>query len=176
MRRIIVLLAAVPVLVWAQAEEQSDHWDQMRFFEGSWTGDIAGKAGLGKGEREYRFVMGETYLHCMNKAVFETQEKNPEGEVHEDQGFFSYDSGRKKLVYRQFNIEGFVNQYVLDSVTADGKTMVFTTEIIENVPQGFRARLTFTKAGDDEFVEGFELAPPGREFGACIENRWHRKK
>jgi hypothetical protein len=176
MRKMFALLVFFPSLVWGQTQEAPDQWSQLRFLEGSWTGDVSGKAGIGKGEREYKFVMDETYMQCVNKAVFEPQEKNPEGEVHEDLGFFSYDQVRDILVYRQFHGEGFVNQYVLDSVSSDGKTIMFTTEVIENAPDGFRARLTVTKLGDDEFVEGFQLAPPGKDFGTCIENRWQREK
>lgn len=33
----------------------------------------------------------------------------------------SYDLAAKKLVLRQFNIERYVNLYVLDSVSADGR-------------------------------------------------------
>ena len=35
---------------------------------------------------------------------------------------------------RQFHIEGFVNQYKLESISADGKTIVFISEAIENIP------------------------------------------
>ena len=77
----------------------------------------------------------------------------------------SYDRAAKKLVLRMFTVEGFVNHYVLDSVSADGSTVVFTTVAIENIPAGFRARETYTKVGDDEFNELFEIAEPGKEFG-----------
>jgi hypothetical protein len=44
-------------------------------------------------------------------------------------------------VFRQFHVEGFVNQYALDtSSTAD--RLVFLSEAIENIPAGFRARET----------------------------------
>jgi hypothetical protein len=48
----------------------------------------------------------------------------------------SFDKGRKNFVFRQFHIEGFVNQYVMTSSSADGKTIVFTSESIENIPAG----------------------------------------
>ena len=71
-------------------------------------------------------------------GVYPQQEKNPKGEVHEDLGLFSYDGKRKKFVLRQFHVEGFVNEYVEQEITADGKTLRFVTERIENIPDGWR--------------------------------------
>ena len=75
---------------------------------------------------------------------------------------------------RQFHGEGFVNHYVLDSVSLDGKFMTFETESIENIPRGWRARETYRIADNDEFVETFELAEPGKEF--VIYSETHLKR
>ena len=75
----------------------------------------------------------------------------------------SYDAARKRFVFRQFHIEGFVNTYVQEPTT-DAKTIVFVTEAIENIPPGYRARETYTILSNDEFRERFEIAEPGREF------------
>lgn len=70
-----------------------------------------------------------------NKSTYAPQEKNPKGEVHDDWGLFSQDSARKKLILRQFHIEGFVNQYVLPS---ENRTqLVFTTESMRTFPPAF---------------------------------------
>jgi hypothetical protein len=71
-------------------------------------------------------------------------------EEHESQN-----QSRKQFVLRQFHVEGFVNQYVMTASSADGKTIVFTTESIENIPVGWRARETYKRSGADEFVEVF---------------------
>jgi hypothetical protein len=68
----------------------------------------------------------------------------------------SFDKGRKNFVLRQFHVEGFVNQYVMTGATADGKTIVFASESIENIPAGYRARETYKIIGPDEFTEVFE--------------------
>jgi hypothetical protein len=99
-----------------------------------------------------------------NKSTYEPQEKNPKGEVHEDIGYISYDRMRKKFVLRQFHVEGFVNQFALDSISSDGKTIVFLSEAIENIPAGWRAKETYHIASENEFTETFELAPLGKEF------------
>lgn len=41
---------------------------------------------------------------------------------------------------------------------------MFTSESVENVPSGFRARETLRLMGPDRLEETFELAPPGKDF------------
>lgn len=76
---------------------------------------------------------------------------------------------------RQFHIEGFVNQYKLESISADGKTIVFISEAIENIPQGYRARETYTIINQDEFTEVFEIADPGKDFAVYPKAHLKRK-
>ena len=65
---------------------------------------------------------------------------------------------------RQFHIEGFVNQYKIESISPDGKSIIFISESIENIPAGFRARETYQMINENEFTETFELAEPGKDF------------
>ena len=120
--------------------------------------------------------MNETFIRVRNKSVYPPQEKNPKGETHEDFGLFSYDGNRKKHVLRQFHVEGFVNQYVEDTIAPDGKKMVFVTEAIENIPAGWRARETHQVLNDNEFTERFELAAPREEFKLYSETAFKRAK
>jgi hypothetical protein len=172
----LFLILMIPAMLLAQENTDPDPWAMLRAFEGAWTGQVAGKAGTGVGEREYRFVLQDTYLYCTNKATFAPQEKNPEGEVHEDWGIFSYDKGRKTFVLRQFHVEGYVNRYALDTLESNDSTLVFITEAIENIPDGWRAKITLTMKNHNQFTEAFQLAPPGKDFGTCIENSWKRRK
>ncbi len=89
---------------------------------------------------------------------------------------FSYDRSRKQYVFRQFHTEGFVNQYRLESITQNGKVMVFLSESIENIPLGWRARETYRILSENEFVETFELAAPRKEFALYSENHFRREK
>ena len=98
------------------------------------------------------------------------------GETHEDLAMVSYDGARKTFVFRQFHVEGFVNQYVLESAAPDGRTFVFVTESIENIPPGWRAKETYQLISADEFIETFELAAPGKDFEAYSTNRFTRSK
>jgi hypothetical protein len=175
MRRLLfIIIVLLPGILFAQANEQPDIWKPLKFFVGFWEGTGEGTSGTSKVEANFKFVLNENFLEARYKAVFEPQEKNPKGEVHEDFGYFSYDTSRKKFVYRQFNIEGFVNQFVLDSISPDGKTIIFITENVENGPPNLRARTTYKILNNDEFEEIFELAFPGKDFEVCVKNHFNR--
>lgn len=115
--------------------------------------------------------MDDNFLFQKNTSTFEPQEKNPKGEVHQDWAFYSDDKLRGKYILREFHSEGFVNQYVLDSLSVDNKTMIFVSEAIENVPEGWRARETLRIQNEDEFLETFELAAPGKDFSLILKNK-----
>jgi hypothetical protein len=176
LRKVIALFVFLPALIFAQTERKEDVWAPFKFFVGRWEGVGSGEPGDSKVAREYRFVLGGKFLKAESKSTYEPQEKNAKGEVHEDLGLFSYDSGRKKFVLRQFHKEGFVNQYLLDGIAPDGRTITFVTENIENIPAGWRARERYRILSDSEFVETFSLAAPGKEFETYTENRLKRKK
>ncbi|MCQ3936779.1 MAG: hypothetical protein DPW18_06990 [Chloroflexi bacterium] len=144
------------------------------FFIGVWRGIGEGVPGRSQVERTYEFVLDNRFVFARNKSVYAPQEKNPGGEIHEDWSLVSYDGARTTCIMRQFHVEGFVNQYVLDERSADGRTIRFVTESIENIPPGWRARETYQIVNADEFIEIFELAEPGKEFEKYSENRFHR--
>ena len=176
MAAFLLIVLLTPSILFAQEEKKKDVWEPLKFFLGSWEGQGEGRPGVSKAQREYKFVLQGKFLEAQNKSIYEPQEDNPKGEVHEDWGLFSYDQGRGKFVFRQFHVEGFVNQYVLDSLSADGKTLVFVTESIENIPSGWRARETYKILNDDEFIETFELAAPEQDFELYITNHFKRKR
>lgn len=157
-------------------KKQSDPLTPLRLFIGKWEGDAKGKPGVGKMEREYAFVLNGRFIQISNKAVYAPQEKNPKGEVHEDLGFFGYDKAQKKFSLRQFHVEGFVVQYALESMSEDGRTFVFVSTAIENIGAGWTARETYKFLSDDEFVETFALAGPGKGFETYSETHFRRKQ
>lgn len=130
---------------------------------GKWTGTSEGQPGTGTVERHYERALGSRFIRVRNRSTYPPQEKNPKGEQHEDEGVFSFDRARQRIVLRQFHVEGFVNTYAQDLDAAAG-TIVFTTEGIENIPAGYRARETYLLRGPDEVEEVFELAEPGQAF------------
>ena len=156
--------------------DQPDPFKPLRLFIGKWQGDSKGQPGIGKMEREYSFVLKDRFIQISNKAVYAPQEKNPKGEVHEDLGFFGYDKALKKLSFRQFHVEGFVVQYSLESLSEDGRTLVFKSTAIENISPGWVARETYRFLNNDEFIETFALAGPGKDFETYSETRFRRKR
>ena len=142
---------------------------------GRWTGTSEGQPGKGQVERQYERVLGSKFIQVRNRSTYPPQEKNPKGETHEDIGFFSFDKARKRVVFRQFHVEGFVNQYVLDP-TSTVDRVVFISESIENIPAGFRGRETCVFSGNDQLEEIFEIAEPGKDFEVYSQSRLTRVK
>jgi hypothetical protein len=119
-----------------------------------------GQPGKGTVTLEVGFVMNGRFLKLAGSADYKNDRG---GEHHEDFGFVSFDRGRSKFVFRQFHIEGFVNQYTLTSdPRTDGK-IELTSESCENTPPGWRARETYTITGDT-LAHTFELAAPEKPF------------
>jgi hypothetical protein len=149
-------------------------WAPFNFFIGAWKGSGQGRPGHLHVERKYEFVLNGKFLFVQNKSIYEPQEKNPKGEIHEDWGLISYDRTRETFVFRQFHIEGFVNQYLLENIAEDGQTIGFVTEAIENIAPGWKAKESYRILGPDEFVEIFELAAPDKNFEIYSEGQFQR--
>jgi hypothetical protein len=176
MKKIAALLIICPLLSQAQTTKQDSLWLPFKSFVGTWTGVSEGQPGKGKYERSYEVVLNKKFIEVRNKSTYPPSTDNSKGEVHEDRGFISYDKSRKTFVLRQFHIEGFVNQYKIESISADRKTIVFITEAIENIPSGFRAKETYQIISDEEFIETFELAEPGKDFEVYSKVRLKKAK
>ncbi len=168
----VLLFLVSPVS--AQAPSQEIWKMPLEYFAGTWRGVESGKAGEGKGARSYRWIMNGRYLLLQNVSRFEPQEKNPQGETHEDWAFFSFDNGRKKTVLREFNSEGYVNRYLLSDSLSSANEMVFLTEQIENGLPGMQAKLLLRIDNKDQFTEEFFLAMPGKKMEPFLKNIWTR--
>ncbi len=174
-RKLLFILILIPVLALAQEEKKEDIWAPFRYFVGKWEGTGKGQSGVSKLQAEAKFVLNNRYLELSGKLVFEPKDKSKKGEVYEDMSFLSYDQIRKKYVLRQFSAPGFVTQYVLDSLPTDGKTFVFVSEGMENIPPGWKARSTFKILNQKEFHQTFELAAPGKDYESVSESNVRRK-
>lgn len=159
----------------AQPAPVSDPFATVAFLVGRWEGTSEGQPGTGTLRREYESALGGRFIRIRNRSEYPAQAKNPKGEIHEDEGYLSFDRARKRLVLRQFHVEGFVNQYVQDEEAAPGRVR-FTTEAIENIPAGWRARETYVLLGPDAFEEIFELAEADKPFEVYSRARLRRVK
>ena len=168
--RVLLLL---PLLL-LEASAQSETWAPLRVFEGKWEGVAKGEPGKGTSTREYRFDLNSRFLVARNTSTYEPKKASEKGEVHEDLSLFSYDKAAKKFVLRQFHAEGFVNEYLLESMSADGSSMEFVTTRIENIPPGWKAKEVYRVVSKDEITESFYLAAPGKEFSLYSETHLKR--
>ena len=170
---VLLMLCLIPVVAAAQQPAAEPTLSVLDRFVGRWQGTSEGQPGNGTVEREYTRILNGRFVHARNRSVYPPQKQNPKGEQHEDVGIFSVDRARKRIVLRQFHVEGFVNQYVQEPPGGDGK-LVFVTESIENIPAGWRARETYTFVGSDELEEVFELAQAGKPFEVYSRTRLRR--
>ena len=170
---LVLLWATVAAIPLGAQTPAPDPFARVSVLVGRWQGTVEGQPGKGTVRREYSRVLNGRFLRVVNRSEYPAQEKNPKGEIHEDEGYLSFDRSRKALVLRQFHIEGFVNQYVEDT-TSPPTRVVFATEAIENIPAGWRARETYVLHGPDEFEEIFELAEAGKPFEVYSRSRFTR--
>lgn len=159
----------------AQPVPASDPFASVAFLIGRWEGTPEGQPGTGTLRRDYERALGGRFIRIRNRSEYPAQAKNPKGESHEDEGYLSFDRARKRLVLRQSHVEGFVNQYMQAEGAAPGR-VVFTTEAIENIPAGWRARETYVLQGPDAFEEIFELAEADKPFEVYSRARLRRVK
>ena len=152
----------------------TDTWAPLRFLVGTWEGTSSGQPGNGIVRREYRLVLRDRFIEGRSTSSYPPQEKNPKGEVHEDIAYISYDRSSTAFKMRQFHVEGFVTVYAATPNSA--REIVFSSESLENIPRGWRARETWRITGDDDFIELFELAEPGKDFTVYSETRLTRRR
>jgi hypothetical protein len=120
--------------------------------------------------------MDGNYIEIINESHFKPTEKKPEGEYHIDKGFISYDKSRKVIVFRQFNNEGYINQYVLNDSLSNATNLVFITESIENFMPGGKARWTIKKIKDNLLGIIFDVSFPGKEYACFGTNTLYKKE
>lgn len=172
----VCILIFIPSVLDAQMTKRDSLWLILKPFVGEWKGEGGGQPGKGKYERSYQFILNKRFIEIKNKSAYEPTSQHPDGEVHEDIGYFSYDNGRKIFMLRQFHVESFVIQYRIDSISPDKKTIVFISESIENIPAGYRAKETYRLVSNDEIEETFEIAEPNKDFAVYSKVRLVRQK
>lgn len=155
---------------------QSDPFARIGFVIGYWEGTGEG-FGNNNSTIESRFipVMDGKYVEAMNESWFDPAGENPQGEHHIDKGFFSYDKQRAAIVYRQFNNEGYMNQYTLNETLSSDSLLVFDTEFIENFLPGGKARITFRKISGEEMETIFDVSFPDSGY-TCFGTNHLKKK
>jgi len=175
MKILPLLLCLSTTISFSQNVKRDSIWAPVTYFVRQWAGEGGGAPGIGKYERSYVSILNGNFIEIRNKSTYPPTEKNPKGEVHEDIGYIFYDKGRKAFLLRQLHVEGFANDYALESISPDKKNLVFISEAIINIPKGWRARETYRILGPNEFEETFDLAPPDKPFEVYSKVKFTRK-
>lgn len=175
MKRVLALLLIGVSAGFAAEPVAVDRWQPVRFMLGSWQGEAQGEPGRGTVERSYELVLGERFIEEHNTSRYEAVPgKSPE--IHHHRSFVSYDKARKTLMLRQFHEEGFVLLYALNPALSSATRLVFESVVFENFSNDWKARETYEVISNDEFVETFELAEPGKDFQLYSRNHFRRKQ
>ncbi len=176
------MIRMLTLLVWCLATAATNAGTQpnplaaLRVFEGRWEGPSEGKPGRGTTSREYRFVLDGHFLYQQDSSSYQPAAAGGAPVRHVDVGYFSFDRGAGRIVWRQFHSEGLVNEYALDSLSADGRELRFVTTRIENLPPGWRAVKVYRVLSSDRIDESFLLGPPGKDLELYTESRLRRVK
>ncbi|GAB2768948.1 hypothetical protein [Salinimicrobium soli] len=171
-----ILILIIFILNCGLSFGQSTQFDKINFIIGQWSGTGSGFGNDSSTiESSFELVMDGKYIEVQNDSRFEPTEKNPEGEHHIDKGFISYDKRRQLIVYRQFNNEGYINQYVLNDSLSNGTKLVFESEIIENFVPGGKARWTIEKKSDTQIETTFDVSFPNKDYTCLGVNKLTKK-
>ena len=149
-------------------------FENFEFLVGNWQGVETGVAGNGIGFRTYTYELNKNYIIERNQSTFPKTEKKPKGEVHRDIGIFSFNANKNEIIYRSFNVEGFTNIFVLDSVNSTEQKFIFVTREIENNPGNWKSKVRIEKISDTEFKEYFNIATDGVNYKDFIANHWYK--
>ena len=175
MKKSLLLICLLMVLT-DTSFSQSNNFERFDFLIGRWEGTGSGFGNeKSKIQSEFQLIMNGKYIKITNNAEFEPTESKPEGDNHIDWGIVSFDEKRNKVIFRQFNIEGYVNQYVLNDSLSNESRLIFDTEVIENFIEGGSARWIIIKINEDEIKTVFDVAFPGKEFVCYGTNKLKKK-
>ena len=174
-RPFVVVLLFIAYSTNAHSEgTKPDPWQPVRFLIGNWQGTASGQAGTGTVTRSYDFILSDRFIQERNMSTYPPQAKKTKGEVHHHLGILSFDRKRKTVMLRQFHEESFVNLYALNPAASKPPILVFESESFENFDNSWKAKETYEIISDDEFIETFELAPPGKPFEVYSRNHFKR--
>jgi hypothetical protein len=174
MPRAIRIALSLCFLASIATAQTTDGLAEMRWLIGDWAGQGEGDPGTSTSERHTEAILDNHYLRVNGRSVYPIQERNPKGEVHAELDMWSYDRKRKAIVLRQFDTLGFVTTYVLDRAASTTDRWVLNAEHLENVPQGWRARYTYTRKSLTEYEEMLELDMDGKGFKPYVTNRFRK--
>ena len=82
---LVLLCLVLPAIGAGQQSTGTDSFDRVRFLIGRWLGTSEGQPGKGTLRREYTLALNGRFIRVHNRSEDPVQEKNPKGEVHEEE-------------------------------------------------------------------------------------------
>ncbi len=174
--KVKLLIFTVALFIGTNIFSQEKPLDRFNLLVGEWQGTGEG-FGASKSEvySTFKWVLNQQFLEVKNHSEFESTDQNSKGEIHDDWGIISFDKARKVFVFRQFHVEGFVNQYVLNESLSTQNTFVFESEVIENFVPGGKARWTIVLKDNSEIETIFDIAMPDKDLVCYGKNKLKKK-
>ena len=168
MKKLLIFLVIISTV---NTFSQENSLKDLQFIIGNWSGSGQGFSNSALTiKASYHFVMDNKYIEVKHESFFKPTEKNEKGEHHVDIGFISFDTSINNFIYRQFNNEGYMNQYVLKEELTTNMKLIFETEIIENFMAGGKARFTINKIAENEIETIFDVSFPNKEYSCFGTN------
>lgn len=175
MKRMILTTLTV-LLALILSHGQTNRFERLSFILGEWSGTGSGFGNKTSViESSFQLVMEGKYIEVINDSRVEPTETKPDSKHHIDKGFISFDKNRNSIIFRQFNVEGYINQYLLVDSLSNESLLVFETEMIENFEPERKARWTIKKLSESQIETTFDVLFPDNE-NTCIGTNILQKK
>jgi hypothetical protein len=163
MRAVLVLALAVSVASMASAAtvDPTAVWRPMYPFLGTWKGTRAGANGPVTVTRGYASSATNHHLEITETGGGRTQAA---------WGIVSFDPERQALVLRHLDADGSSSDLAFDPASTADRLVFASPE-----SSATRTRVTYERAGWNNFVERVEVAAGGGPFTVVAETRFVRK-
>jgi hypothetical protein len=159
MRAALILAAALAFASGANAAavDPTEAWRPIHAFIGTWRGVRAD----GKVTRTYASAPTNHHIEITEKA------NGPQAVW----GVVSFDPQKQGLVLRHFGADGTASDVALDPAASTADQLVFASPESETT----RTRITYERAGWNNFVERIELSTGGGAYTLVSETKFVRK-
>lgn len=176
-----VALSSPRGLTGAQPPPAQNPLESLEFLIGEWQGGSVESQGSSvaalespRAHREFLRILGDRYIQIESHDMHTPEQRDRNPAPHDWIGIVSFDVARQKLVLRQFVTDGSVILYMAEPY-AKGRRLVFSSEVVENLSPGAKARVTYDVIAPDELEEVVERADPDADFRIQSNSRVKRR-
>jgi hypothetical protein len=127
---------------------------------GDWTGQTTGSSPRADLRLSVRYALERRVMVFREELSFQATKSVPAAK-ESWMGILSAPRSRPPYILHAYSSTGFLTRY---EVTADGSDIRFNFSGGLHPPSGWLFRRLIERAGNSEFVETVQVAPPGRPF------------